>query len=97
MTNSDFVNIAAHLPEMARRQPDTPAIIFPGNGHSLSFRELNGLSDRIAHGLVSCGIGRGVRTVLMVTPGPEFFTLTFAIFKVGGKSKGVNAPKIKFI
>jgi acyl-CoA synthetase (AMP-forming)/AMP-acid ligase II len=83
MKSSEFVNIAAHLPEMARRQPDTPAIIFPGNGRSLSFRELNGLSDRIAHGLVSCGIGRGVRTALMVTPGPEFFALTFAIFKVG--------------
>jgi acyl-CoA synthetase (AMP-forming)/AMP-acid ligase II len=81
--NGASVNIAAHLPEMARRQPDTPAIIFPRNGRSLSFRELNGLSDRIAHGLVSHGIGRGVRTVLMVTPGPEFFALTFAIFKVG--------------
>ena len=83
MKSSDFVNIAAHLPEMASRQPDTPAIIFPRKGRSLSFRELNGLSDRIAHGLVSCGIGRGVRTCLMVTPGPEFFALTFALFKVG--------------
>ena len=83
MNGAASVNIAVHLPEMARNQPDTPAIIFPRNGRSLSFRELNGLSDRIAHGLVSCGIGRGVRTVLMVTPGPEFFALTFALFKVG--------------
>jgi acyl-CoA synthetase (AMP-forming)/AMP-acid ligase II len=83
MNRAASVNIAAHLPEMASRQPDTPAIIFPRKGRSLSFRELNGLSDRIAHGLVSCGIGRGVRTCLMVTPGPEFFALTFALFKVG--------------
>jgi acyl-CoA synthetase (AMP-forming)/AMP-acid ligase II len=83
MNNSSLVNIAAHLPEMARRQPDTPAIIFPRKGVSLSFRELNGLTDRIAHGLMTHGIGRGVRTVLMVTPGPEFFALTFALFKVG--------------
>lgn len=78
-----FINIAAHLPEMARLQPDTPAIIFPRENRRLSFRELNALSDRIAHGLVRNGIGRGVRTVLMVPPGPELFALTFALFKTG--------------
>ncbi|HTP64712.1 MAG TPA: fatty acid CoA ligase family protein [Geobacteraceae bacterium] len=83
MLSADLTNIAAHLPEMARRQPDTPAIIFPCGNRTLTFRELNGLSDRIAHGLVSCGIGRGTRTVLMVTPSPEFFALTFALFKTG--------------
>lgn len=83
MIENRLINIAAHLPEMAGRQPDTPAIIFPKGNRRLSFRELNALSDRIAHGLVGIGIGRGVRTVLMVTPGPEFFALTFALFKVG--------------
>ncbi|HEY6006878.1 MAG TPA: AMP-binding protein, partial [Geobacteraceae bacterium] len=83
MNSANFVNIAAHLPEMARRQPDTPAIIFPRGNRRLSFRELDALSDRIAHGLVRAGIRRGVRTVLMVTPSPEFFALTFALFKVG--------------
>lgn len=82
MTNA-IVNIAAHLPEMACRRPDAPAIIFPKKNRRLSFRELDAMSDRIAHGLVAYGIGRGVRTALMVTPGPEFFALTFALFKVG--------------
>ena len=79
MNGAANINIAAHLPEMARRQPDTPAILFPRNGRSLTFRELNGLSDRVAHGLVACGIGRGMRTCLMVTPGIEFFAITFAL------------------
>jgi len=83
MKSTYLINIAAHLPQMALRQPDTPAIIFPRKNRSLNFRELNRLSDRIAHGLVSSGIGRGTRTVLMVTPSPEFFALTFALFKVG--------------
>ncbi|MSM38233.1 MAG: AMP-binding protein [Geobacter sp.] len=83
MIRKDLVNIAAHLPEMAARQPDTPAIIFPSGNRRLTFRELDSLSNRVAHGLVSCGIGRGVRTVLMVKPGPELFALTFALFKVG--------------
>jgi acyl-CoA synthetase (AMP-forming)/AMP-acid ligase II len=67
---------------MARQQPDSPAIIFPAGNRRLSFQELDSLSDRIAHGLTGIGIGRGVRTVLMVKPGPEFFALTFALFKV---------------
>jgi acyl-CoA synthetase (AMP-forming)/AMP-acid ligase II len=83
MLESELVNIAAHLPEMAKRQPDTRAIIFPKQNRSLSFSELNTLSDRIARGLIANGICRGVRTVLMVTPSPEFFALTFALFKVG--------------
>jgi olefin beta-lactone synthetase len=78
-----FVNIAAQLPEMARRQPDTAAIIFPREGRTLNFRELDELSDRIAHGLVPLGIRQGIRTALMVPPGPEFFALTFALFKIG--------------
>jgi len=83
MNPQRFINIAAHLPEMARLQPDTPAIIFPKGNIRLSFNELNTLSDRIAHGLVKNGIGRGVRTVLMVPPGPDLFALTFALFKAG--------------
>ncbi|MBJ6800872.1 fatty acid CoA ligase family protein [Geomonas propionica] len=83
MAETEFVNIAAHLPEMARRQPETRAIIFPKGKRSLTFSELNRLSDRIARGLIANGIRSGVRTVLMVTPSPEFFALTFALFKIG--------------
>jgi len=83
MTDSSMVNIAAHLPRMAQLQPNTTAIIFPKGNQRLSFRELDQLSDRICHGLVSHGITSGIRTVLMVTPSPEFFALTFALFKVG--------------
>lgn len=82
MSSPHPVNIAAHLPRMADVQPDTPAIIFPKHDVQLSFRELDELSDRIAHGLNARGISRGMRTVLMVPPGPEFFALTFALFKV---------------
>jgi olefin beta-lactone synthetase len=83
MLETDVVNIAAHLPQMARLQPDATAIIFPRENRRMSFSELDILSDRIARGLIGIGICRGVRTVLMVTPSPEFFALTFALFKVG--------------
>jgi olefin beta-lactone synthetase len=72
MITPAFVNIASHLPRMAKLQPDTTAIIFPKGNQRLSFRELDQLSDRICHGLIRSGITRGTRTVLMVTPCPEF-------------------------
>ena len=31
-SNQSYANIAAHLPEMARLQPDTPAIYIPKQG-----------------------------------------------------------------
>ncbi len=83
MTGGGFINIAAYLPEMARLQPDRPAIIFPAENRTVTFHELDRLSDRIAWGLTALGIGRGVRTALMVPPNPELFALTFALFKVG--------------
>jgi acyl-CoA synthetase (AMP-forming)/AMP-acid ligase II len=84
-------NVAAHLPKMARLQPESPAIFIPAGQDGqkntsykqYSFAELDRASSRMAAALVSVGITRGVRTVLMVPPGFEFFALTFALFKVG--------------
>lgn len=85
-------NIAACLPELARERPDQIAIRCPGkpgaNGMAaydvtLDYRTLDARSDAIAAGLSAYGIGRGVRTVVMVRPGPEFFLLMFALFKSG--------------
>ena len=75
-------NIASHLPAMARRQPDSPAVGL-WSGESLTFKELDQASGTLARGLESVGIGRGVLTVLMVKPSLDFFTLTFALFKCG--------------
>jgi len=86
-----IVNIATHLKNMAQQRPEQRAILYPVSrdldGRNLylsdSYRELDQRSDFIATGLRAMGIGRGVRTVLMVPPSPEFFSLTFALFKVG--------------
>lgn len=86
-------NIAARLPELARERPDQIAIRCPGrrgagNGMAaydvtLDYRQLDARSDAMATGLAGYGIGRGVRTVVMVRPSPEFFLLMFALFKLG--------------
>jgi olefin beta-lactone synthetase len=84
-------NIAAHVPLMAKRLPQTLAIVQPTGPlrhgripyRHFTFRELDRETDRLALGLEKIGIRRGMRTVLMVTPSLEFYALTFALFKAG--------------
>lgn len=78
-------NIASHLPAMAKLDPSRPAIIAPVKGawQTMTFGELDALSDAYARGLQQIGITRGVRTVLLAPPSLEFFPLVFALFKVG--------------
>lgn len=85
------VNIASHLKDMAERHPNQLAVKFPlprdRSGQtrylSLTYLQLDQESDDLAAGLDQIGIGRGVKAVLMVPPSPEFFSLTFALFKAG--------------
>jgi acyl-CoA synthetase (AMP-forming)/AMP-acid ligase II len=86
------LNVAAHLARMAADHPARPAVHVPRRGvrpdgpseHlTLTFADLNADADAVAHGLAAAGIGRGVRTALMVPPSADFFALTFALFKVG--------------
>jgi len=90
---SDPCNIAAALPRLAVARPTQPAIRCPGRRAPgggparydvvLDYRTLDARSDAIAAGLARQGIGRGVHTVVMVRPSPEFFLLMFALFKAG--------------
>jgi acyl-CoA synthetase (AMP-forming)/AMP-acid ligase II len=82
---AEKANIADFLPEMAAKQPDATAIICPWGrrGGRLTYARLEERTNHIARGLKSIGIGRGVRTVLMVPPGLDLFALAFALFKAG--------------
>lgn len=96
-------NIASHLPRMAALQPDTAALHLacPGSEdyNSYSFRELEQYSNRIALALQDYGFKRGMRVALMVTPGLEFFALTFALFKLATVpvlvDPGIGAKNLK--
>lgn len=99
MPQTDIVNISRPLTEMARLQPDTDAIIFPQEQRKLTFLELDQESDRIARGLGRIGINRGMRVALLVTPSPELFAVTFALFKCGAVpvfiDPGIGARNMK--
>ncbi len=73
--------ISGLLKAAADRHPDKPAVIF--RGRTTTFRELEADVARIAGGLAPAGIGPGSRAVLMVPPSPEFFALTFAMYRAG--------------
>lgn len=90
--NANATNIAAVLPRIAAERPGQPAMRCPGGRGSdgfaaydvvLTYGELDARSDAIAAGLAAYGIHRGMRTVVMVRPSPEFFLLMFALFKLG--------------
>jgi acyl-CoA synthetase (AMP-forming)/AMP-acid ligase II len=91
-------NIASHLPVTARRRPHAPAVVFPESRDRkggvtytrCTFSQLDERSDLIARGLLAAGIRPGDRAVLMVTPGLDFFALTFALFKAGIVMVGVD-------
>lgn len=92
----DVANVAAHLPRMARDQPDVRAILSPADSianavrgaasldyDALSYRELDALAAEYASGLGEVGITRGDRVVLMVPPSLPFFALVFGMFEAG--------------
>ena len=86
-----YTNIAQSLKHSAQMYPFKRAVVYPASrDHAgrvlysqLTFSQLDQQSDNLAAGLDSIGIGRGTRTILMVTPGMEFFLTVFAMFKVG--------------
>jgi acyl-CoA synthetase (AMP-forming)/AMP-acid ligase II len=86
-----LTNVALHLARLAAIEPQRLAVAVPQGCDRAgrvaythyTFAQLHAESDRLARGLALVGIGRGVRTVLMVPPSLDFFALTFALFKVG--------------
>ncbi len=84
-------NIAFLIRQMAQQQPYKMAVCASHRrdqdgrmrySHD-TFLQLEQRSNRFAIALERMGITRGMRTVLMVTPGPTFFAITFALFKIG--------------
>lgn len=85
------LNIANCLKENALRFPEKKAIIYPVGTNKdgsvkyehKTYKDLNIESDQYARGFESAGITKGTKTIFMVKPGPELFSITFALFKVG--------------
>lgn len=87
----EVVNVGLRLTDMARLRPEQAAVVQPlrhdAQGRrqyaSLTFRELDEDSHRIAAGLHWYGIRAGMRLVLLVRPSIDFIALVFGLFKAG--------------
>jgi acyl-CoA synthetase (AMP-forming)/AMP-acid ligase II len=88
---AESANIARHLPLMAARQPDHPALKIPRGRTAtgaidyltLTFTELDCEVDAWCARLAAAGVQRGDRTLLMVKQGLPLIAAAFALFKVG--------------
>jgi long-chain acyl-CoA synthetase len=76
------------LRRSAARVPDKPATVF--HGQSLTFRELDALSNSLANGLRALGVAKGDRVALFMTNRPEYLISFEAVSKVGAVITPIN-------
>lgn len=76
------------LRRSAERAPDRCATIF--QGQRLTFRELDALSNALAHGLRALGVTKGDRIALFMTNRPEYLISFVAASKVGAVVTPLN-------
>ncbi|MGV9661686.1 fatty acid CoA ligase family protein [Nocardia niigatensis] len=49
----------------------------------ITYAELDAWSDTIAERFAAAGVARGVRTIVLVRPGPELYAVLYGLFKIG--------------
>ena len=81
--------IADTVRESARRFGDTTAYVTP-RGWSVSYRDLDRLTDEVAAGLARRGVGVGDVVGLVFPPGVEYLLCYLGAAKVGAITAGVN-------
>jgi acyl-CoA synthetase (AMP-forming)/AMP-acid ligase II len=104
----ELINIADILAQRAEQQGDLIAIRCPGGkgrdgfrryDDTITYTALHERSSAIAKGLQAYGIGRGVRTAVMLKPSIDFFLVMFALLKNGAVpvliDPGIARPALK--
>ncbi|CAN5334839.1 AMP-binding protein [soil metagenome] len=82
------IALSEYLRRWALVQPDKAAVIFYGS--TLTYSQLDLLSDRFAALLVRHGIQRGDRVAVMLANCPQFHIVFFGILKLGAVHVPVN-------
>lgn len=83
------MNLANALKSRAASSPDHPAILFEGK--TLTYKELDAQSSRLAHALVARGISAGDRIALFLPNVPEFALVYYAAQQLGAVPVSINA------
>ena len=82
------LNLASIIEHHARITPDREALVW--NEMRFTFKQLNGLSNRVAHALVEMGIGRGDKVALACPNLPFFPIVYYGILKAGAAVVPLN-------
>jgi acyl-CoA synthetase (AMP-forming)/AMP-acid ligase II len=81
--------LAATTREAARRFGDRTAYVTEA-GWTLSYRDLDVVSDELAAGIAASGVREGDVVALVLPPGPEYLVAYLANAKLGAVTAGVN-------
>lgn len=84
--------VEGFLEESAQRFPDKLALV--AGGERLTYAELDGRANRLAHGLIARGVGRGDRVAVYLDNSVETVVSMWAILKAGGVFMLLN-PTLK--
>lgn len=77
----ESADIGEHFLKTAERLGARPALIH--RGETTTFAELAEEVERLAHGFLRAGAGRGARVAVLVPPSRDFFAAAFALFRAG--------------
>ncbi len=80
--------LADMVHETATATPDRPALWFKGK--TLSYREVDALSDALAAGLVAMGVQKGDRVAILMPNTPQYVISELGIWKAGGVASSIN-------
>jgi olefin beta-lactone synthetase len=76
-------NIACSLEGVTNNYPNQAAVVVPHTKTTISFKELNDESSRIASGLKQYGFQKGDCVLLLIPFSIRFISIVFALFKAG--------------
>ena len=73
----------SHPGVFAERTPDRPSIIIGETGESVSFLELENISNQIAHLLRDLGLRRGDRVAILIENHLLYIPIVWGAFRCG--------------
>jgi long-chain acyl-CoA synthetase len=80
--------LAGIIRSMADERPDAPAITY--DDATISYRELDERSNRVANALMAAGVQPGDRVALLDKNAPSFYEIQFGAAKIGAVMVPVN-------
>src|SRR5207302_8976686 len=83
------ITLQDRLREVAREVGDKPALLM--GDRSVSFREVDQLSDRLAAALAKRGVRPGDRVTIFMPNSVEFVIAFYGTLKIGGVVNPINA------